>query len=233
MYTVEAAIGGSDRHVLSVLCRHRRRFFRRSRRSIAAPAWSASRWPWLGAVDRGEHFRRDQRRAFQPGRDDRLFVDGPDRAAAGRLYIVAQLSAPTVAAAACNVIFPAEAVTAAKLGIPLPGSDSGDCSHLAADRIHPHVPADDGDLRHGRRRARRADEAGRLRHRAHGGVRYSGRRAGDRRVDEPGPLVRPGAWSTATSSCTGAIGWRRSPGAVAAALLYHHVLLETTKKQRA
>jgi MIP family channel proteins len=36
------------------------------------------------------------------------------------LYIIAQLVGATVAAAACNFIFPAEAVTAAKLGIPLP-----------------------------------------------------------------------------------------------------------------
>jgi aquaporin Z len=37
------------------------------------------------------------------------------------LYIIAQLVGATVAAAACNFIFPVEAVTAAKLGIPLPG----------------------------------------------------------------------------------------------------------------
>jgi aquaporin Z len=36
------------------------------------------------------------------------------------LYIAAQLVGATVAAAACNAIFPAEAVTSAKLGIPLP-----------------------------------------------------------------------------------------------------------------
>ncbi len=39
------------------------------------------------------------------------------------LYILAQLVGATVAAAACNAIFPADAVTAAKLGIPLPGGD--------------------------------------------------------------------------------------------------------------
>jgi len=39
------------------------------------------------------------------------------------LYIVAQLVGATIAAAACNAIFPAEAVTAAKLGIPLPGGE--------------------------------------------------------------------------------------------------------------
>ena len=39
------------------------------------------------------------------------------------LYIVAQLVGATVAAAACNAIFPAEAVTSAKLGIPLPGGE--------------------------------------------------------------------------------------------------------------
>jgi MIP family channel proteins len=37
------------------------------------------------------------------------------------LYIVAQLAGATVAAAACNVIFPEAAVASAKLGIPLPG----------------------------------------------------------------------------------------------------------------
>jgi aquaporin Z len=37
------------------------------------------------------------------------------------LYIIAQLIGATIAAAACKAIFPAEAVTAAKLGIPLPG----------------------------------------------------------------------------------------------------------------
>lgn len=36
------------------------------------------------------------------------------------LYIVAQLFGATLAAAACNTIFPEEAVAAAKLGIPLP-----------------------------------------------------------------------------------------------------------------
>jgi len=36
------------------------------------------------------------------------------------MYIIAQLIGATVAAAACNAIFPAEAVASAKLGIPLP-----------------------------------------------------------------------------------------------------------------
>jgi aquaporin Z len=36
------------------------------------------------------------------------------------LYIVAQLIGATLAAAACNAIFPADAVTSARLGIPLP-----------------------------------------------------------------------------------------------------------------
>lgn len=39
------------------------------------------------------------------------------------LYIVAQLVGATVAALACKFIFPAAAVDAAKLGIPLPGGD--------------------------------------------------------------------------------------------------------------
>ena len=39
------------------------------------------------------------------------------------LYIVAQLVGATVAAAACNYIFPEDAVNAARLGIPLPGGD--------------------------------------------------------------------------------------------------------------
>ncbi|MEX2307575.1 MAG: aquaporin [Pirellulales bacterium] len=39
------------------------------------------------------------------------------------LYIVAQLIGATVAAAACNAIFPADAVTSARLGIPLPGGE--------------------------------------------------------------------------------------------------------------
>jgi aquaporin Z len=39
------------------------------------------------------------------------------------LYIIAQLIGATVAAAACKAIFPAAAVTSAKLGIPLPGGD--------------------------------------------------------------------------------------------------------------
>jgi MIP family channel proteins len=39
------------------------------------------------------------------------------------LYIAAQLAGATVAAAACNFIFPAEAVTTANLGIPLPGGE--------------------------------------------------------------------------------------------------------------
>jgi MIP family channel proteins len=39
------------------------------------------------------------------------------------LYIVAQLVGAAVAAAACNAIFPEAAVTSAKLGIPLPGGD--------------------------------------------------------------------------------------------------------------
>jgi aquaporin Z len=36
------------------------------------------------------------------------------------LYVVAQLVGATLAAAACNAIFPAEAVASARLGIPLP-----------------------------------------------------------------------------------------------------------------
>jgi aquaporin Z len=39
------------------------------------------------------------------------------------LYIVAQLIGATVAAAACNAIFPAEAVASARLGIPLPSGE--------------------------------------------------------------------------------------------------------------
>jgi aquaporin Z len=39
------------------------------------------------------------------------------------LYIIAQLVGATVAAAACNAIFPEAAVASAKLGIPLPGGD--------------------------------------------------------------------------------------------------------------
>ena len=39
------------------------------------------------------------------------------------MYIGAQLVGATVAAAACNYIFPAEAVNPSKLGIPLPGGD--------------------------------------------------------------------------------------------------------------
>jgi aquaporin Z len=39
------------------------------------------------------------------------------------LYIVSQLVGATVAAAACKFIFPAAAVEAAKLGIPLPGGE--------------------------------------------------------------------------------------------------------------
>jgi MIP family channel proteins len=39
------------------------------------------------------------------------------------LYIIAQLAGATVAALACDFIFPADAVNAAKLGIPLPGGD--------------------------------------------------------------------------------------------------------------
>lgn len=38
-------------------------------------------------------------------------------------YVIAQLAGATVAAMACNYIFPSEAVAAAKLGIPLPGGD--------------------------------------------------------------------------------------------------------------
>jgi len=38
------------------------------------------------------------------------------------LYIIAQLIGATLAAFACSVIFPPEAVDAAKLGIPLPGA---------------------------------------------------------------------------------------------------------------
>jgi len=39
------------------------------------------------------------------------------------LYIVSQCVGATIAAAACNFIFPLEAVDAAKLGIPLPGGE--------------------------------------------------------------------------------------------------------------
>lgn len=39
------------------------------------------------------------------------------------LYILAQLAGATIAAAACKAIFPAEAVDAASLGIPLPGGE--------------------------------------------------------------------------------------------------------------
>jgi MIP family channel proteins len=39
------------------------------------------------------------------------------------MYVVAQLIGATVAAAACSFIFPDDAVNAARLGIPLPGGD--------------------------------------------------------------------------------------------------------------
>jgi aquaporin Z len=39
------------------------------------------------------------------------------------MYIIAQLVGATVAAAACNYIFPDDAVNAARLGVPLPGGD--------------------------------------------------------------------------------------------------------------
>lgn len=39
------------------------------------------------------------------------------------LYIAAQLAGAVIAAAACNTIFPADSVAAARLGIPLPGGD--------------------------------------------------------------------------------------------------------------
>jgi MIP family channel proteins len=38
-------------------------------------------------------------------------------------YVISQLAGATVAAVACKAIFPPAAVTAAKLGIPLPGGD--------------------------------------------------------------------------------------------------------------
>ena len=150
MYTSKQLLAEAIGTFFLVLCRHRRRLCRRGADQQRRGAGRHRAGARLGALDRGEHLRGHQRRAFQPGRDDRLSVDGPHRAAAGRLYIVAQLVGATVAAAACNVIFPAAAVDAAKLGIPLPAR-LGDGARPAADGIHSHVPADDGDLRHGRR----------------------------------------------------------------------------------
>ena len=57
---------------------------------------------------------------FNPAVTIGLLSTGRIAAPLALLYIVAQLVGATVAAAACNAIFPADAVNDAQLGIPLP-----------------------------------------------------------------------------------------------------------------
>jgi aquaporin Z len=57
---------------------------------------------------------------FNPAVTLGMFSTGRIEAPKAVLYIVAQLVGATVAAAACNYIFPADAVKDANLGIPLP-----------------------------------------------------------------------------------------------------------------
>jgi aquaporin Z len=59
---------------------------------------------------------------FNPAVTIGFLTTGRIAAPLAALYVVAQLVGATVAAAACNYIFPTEAVAAAKLGIPLPGT---------------------------------------------------------------------------------------------------------------
>src|SRR5262249_58688663 len=51
-----------------------------------------------------------------------MLVTGRIAAPMAAMYVVAQLAGATVAAALCNAIFPADAVSAANLGIPLPAA---------------------------------------------------------------------------------------------------------------
>lgn len=51
-----------------------------------------------------------------------VFASGRMSAGDAVMYVVAQLAGATIAAMACNGLFPAEAVTQAKLGIPLPAA---------------------------------------------------------------------------------------------------------------
>jgi MIP family channel proteins len=58
---------------------------------------------------------------FNPAVTVGFLTTGRISAPLAALYIVAQLIGATLAAAACNFIFPEDSVNAAKLGIPLPG----------------------------------------------------------------------------------------------------------------
>jgi aquaporin Z len=60
---------------------------------------------------------------FNPAVTIGFLTTGRIAAPLAAMYIVAQLLGATLAAASCKAIFPAEAVTAAKLGIPLPGGE--------------------------------------------------------------------------------------------------------------
>lgn len=57
---------------------------------------------------------------FNPAVSIAMLVTGRIEAAKAGCYIVAQCLGSTLAAIACKAVFPAEAVTEAKLGIPLP-----------------------------------------------------------------------------------------------------------------
>jgi len=60
---------------------------------------------------------------FNPAVTVGFLTTGRISAPLAAMYIVAQLVGATLAAAACNAIYPAAAVTASKLGIPLPGGE--------------------------------------------------------------------------------------------------------------
>src|SRR6185295_17905772 len=59
---------------------------------------------------------------FNPAVTSAFLVTGRVSPAVAGPYVVAQLLGATVAAAVCRSVFPAEAVTAANLGIPLPAT---------------------------------------------------------------------------------------------------------------
>ena len=142
-----------------------------------------------------------------------LLVDGPHRAAAGRAVHRRSTGRRDGGGGRVQVDLSGRGRrTRRKLGIPLPGGDWVTAPVLLLTEFiltFLLMTAIFGTAVDDRAASMKLGGFG---DRPHRGVRHSGRRAGHRRVDEPGPLVRAGARFTATSSCTGATGWRRLPG---------------------
>ena len=77
-----------------------------------------------------------------------MLVTGRIKLPLAGLYIVAQLAGGVVSAAICRAVFPADAISAAMLGIPLPAAWAS-TSTGPAGGVRAHVPAVDRGVRHG------------------------------------------------------------------------------------